>query len=92
MSDYKFIDFYKSMKKHKKYYALLENKKNKSKVKVHFGDSRFFQYFDSTGKGYYSHKNHLDKKRQKNYIARHKGFIKNGYYSSGFFSMRFLWT
>lgn len=91
MKDYKFIDFYKSMKEHKKYYALLEHKKNKSKVKVHFGDSRFDQYRDSTGKGYFTYKNHLDKKRKNSYIQRHKGFIKKGYYSPGFFSLSFLW-
>jgi len=91
MKEYKFIDFYKSMKKDKKYYALLENKKNKSRVKVHFGSKAYDQYKDSTGKGFYTHKNHLDEDRKKRYIARHRGFIRKGYYSPGWLSLNFLW-
>ena len=40
----------------------------------------------------YSHLDHKDKDRRKRYRARHKVYIKPGYYSSGDFSMRFLWT
>ena len=92
MSDYKFIDFYKSDDTKKKYYALIENRDNpKDKQKIYFGSSNFEHFSDTTGKGYWSKFDHNDEKRRKSYIARHKGFIKPGYYSSGWFSMNFLW-
>jgi len=37
---------------------------------IHFGDSRYEQYFDSTGLNKYSSKNHLDKKRRESYFLR----------------------
>lgn len=74
----------------KKYYAVLENKITKKLVQVPFGDQRYEQYKDSTGLGLYSEKNHLDKKRRKNYRARHQhDNLKD--WSSGYFSWKFLW-
>lgn len=43
-----------------------------------------------TGLGLYSRVNHLDDKRRERYRARHAGEDKNKF-SSGWFSMRFLW-
>jgi hypothetical protein len=88
---YNFLGFFKSSKDGKKYYALLQNKQNKRKVKVHFGASSYKQYKDSTGKGSFSHLDHLDEERRKRYRARHIGFLKKGYYSPGYFSYNYLW-
>lgn len=92
MKNYELVDFFKSMKQGKKYYALLNNKTNNTKVKVHFGASNYSQYKDTTGKGLYSHKDHLDEERRKKYYARHIGFVKSGFYSPGYLSLRFLWS
>ena len=42
----------------KKYTAYIQDKKTKKIRKIHFGDKRYQQYKDRTGKGLYSHKNH----------------------------------
>ena len=90
--DYIFKGFEKAKAKHKKYTALIQHKKTKKIIKINFGDDRYQQYKDSTGLGLYSNKNHLDKKRRASYRSRHKKDIKDGFYSAGLFSMRFLWT
>lgn len=88
---YQFIKFKKSNRKNKKYRAVLKNKKTGNTVNVHFGDTRYEHYKDSTGLGEYSHLDHNDKDRRERYIKRHKGFIKDGYYSPGMFSLYYLW-
>ena len=88
---YKFIKFIKSPIKFKKYRAILINKKTKKTVSLDFGDNRYEQYKDSTGIGLYTYKNHDNKQRRKNYRSRHRGFLKDGHYSPGYFSFYFLW-
>jgi hypothetical protein len=90
-SQYNFVKFEKG-RKGKKYNAVLYNKKSKRQVRVPFGSSSYEQFSDTTGLGLYTDKNHNDEKRRKSYVARHKGFIKDGYYSPGYFSLNFLWS
>lgn len=56
----------------KKYKVIVENTKTGKKRTIQFGDKRYDQYKD-TGMGLYSHKDHLDAKRRKNYFRRHSG-------------------
>ena len=90
-SEYKFIKFEKSEAKHKKYVAILKNKKNGNEIKVNFGDTRYQHYKDVTGLKLYSKLDHDDPERRKSFRARHKGFIKRGFYSPAYFSVKYLW-
>lgn len=80
-----------------KYTAIMKDGK-----KVNFGHKSYQQYKDSVpksmGGGLYSHKNHGDELRRKNYRARHSGIkLKNGglayktKYSPAWFSYYYLW-
>ena len=89
--DYKLLGFRVSNKKDKMYYALLENKKNKRLVRIHFGHDKYQNYQDITELNEYPHLSHRDKNRRKNFRARHKGYLKTGYYSPSFFSYYYLW-
>jgi len=82
---------------YKKYTAILPNGK-----KIHFGDRRYEHYKDSVPKNLggkiWSHKDHLDPIRRKNYRTRHGSLkCKNGKkcisikYSPAWFSYYFLW-
>lgn len=92
-SDYKLIGFRPSKTKHKMYDAVLRLKKNyKGRDKyIPFGDRRYGNYQDRTGLNLYPELIHGDKKRRKSYKARHKGFLRKGYYSAGWFSYFKLW-
>jgi len=90
-SEYKFIKFQKSNTANKKYDAILENKQTKKTKKIPFGDKRYQQFQDTTGLEIYSNKDHKDKERRLNYRKRHRTYIKNGFYSAGYFSMNYLW-
>lgn len=85
-----FVKFEKSNYKNKKYNAILKNKLTNKYKKIPFGDKTYQQYFDKTGLGYYSHLNHYDKKRKKNYRSRHKKTAQNKF-SSSWFSYYYLW-
>lgn len=86
--------FTKSNRKNKKYSVITPQGK-----KIHFGDTRYMHFRDTTGLGLYTHLNHNDKKRQERYLKRAKG-IKNskGEYtyldpeSSNYYAVRFLWS
>jgi hypothetical protein len=87
-------EFRKSTHKNKKYSVTTP----KGKV-IHFGDTRYQQYKDSTGLCIYSHLDHLDKERRKRYLARAKGIKDkdgkltwNDPESSNYYSVRFLWS
>jgi len=95
-NDFSFVRFEKSKRKHKKYDAMLKNKKTKKIVRVPFGGKHsngvpYQQYRDSTGLGLYSHLDHGDSHRRANYRKRHKNDNLDSY-SPGYFAMRFLWT
>lgn len=81
---------HKSTRMYKKYMAIVRrpNKKDKPIV-VHFGDSRYQQFKDSTPLGLYTHLDHGDFKRRRLYYARHG--IRAKPYSAKWFSHRFLW-
>ena len=86
--DYNLIGITKATAKNKKYSAYLKNKKTGKIKKINFGDIRYEHYYDKLG--LYSHLNHLDKKRRRNYIKRHS---VNSFkpYSANYFSKFFLW-
>jgi hypothetical protein len=81
----------KSKRKFKKYDAVLINKINNKIVTIPFGDNRYEQFKDTTGLKLYSNKDHGDKKRREAYRARHAKDVREGYYSAGYFSLRYLW-
>lgn len=88
-SDYKLKGFKRSSTKHKKYDAILVNKKTQRELKVPFGDTRYEQYKDKA-LGLYKHKDHNDPKRRENYRKRHAG-EEISKFSSGYFSYKYLW-
>ena len=89
--EYKLLGYRKSKTKHKKYDAILENKKSKKLKYVPFGDKRYSNFRDLTGLNLYPNLLHRDKKRRILYRARHKKDLKEGYYSPGYFSYFILW-
>lgn len=88
--DYLLKGFQKSHLHHKKYDAILENKKTKRISKMPFGSTSYQQYKDNV-LGLYSHLDHGDKERRKRFRARHKDFLRSGYYSPSHFSIFYLW-
>ena len=78
----------KSDRKNKKYKAVVQFKDGRIKT-VHFGDSRYQQYKDSTGLGIYSKLDHNDPDRRRAYYARH-GKTPT-LYSAKYFSHKYLW-
>lgn len=91
MENYKFIKFEKASAKDKKYSAIIKNINTGRTKRINFGDKNYQHYFDRTPLKLYSHLNHKDAKRRKNYKSRHTGFIKKGFYSPSYFSMEYLW-
>lgn len=90
MENYKFIGFQESRRKNKKYDAILRNEKTLKYKYVPFGDKRYEQYKDNTGLNIYSHLDHNDKMRRKNYRKRHyKTHFKK--FSPSYFSWHYLW-
>lgn len=80
------IQFRRSPRKHKKYEAdvIIDNKIYR---KVHFGDTRYQHYHDSTPLRLYSHLDHNDLVRRQNYLARHAK--NNG--PAGMLAREYLW-
>ena len=94
MKDYKLLGFELSNRENKKYVGVLQNKKNNKYRYIHFGAIKsdgtpYQQYYDKIGD--YKDFNHKDKKRRDRYIKRHQHFIRKGFYSPGYFSMKYLW-
>ena len=79
------VRFAVSSRKNKKYMATLPDGR-----KVHFGDSRYQQFRDSTPGGEFKHLDHGDSKRRENYLARHGREAQM--YSPKWFSMTYLWS
>lgn len=81
--------FSKSNLKNKKYRVEIFYK-NGNKETKHFGHSKYQHFQDKIG--LYSHLNHYDKTRRKNYKARHtvQAFHKQ-LYSPAWFSLKYLW-
>jgi len=87
---YKLIGYRKSKTKHKMYDAILRSNDGKYKY-IPFGDIKYENYQDMTGLNLYPNLIHNDKERRKRFRARHKGFLKKGYYSPSYFSYYILW-
>jgi hypothetical protein len=88
--DYTLVGFERSNVRGKKYDAILRRKKTRKERRVPFGAVGYEQFKDSTGKGLYTHVNHGDPKRRRNYRTRHNGENKRKF-SSGYFSWKYLW-
>ena len=89
------MKFERSTRKNKKYMVTTPS----GKKIVHFGDTRYQHYRDSTGLKLYSNLDHLDKKRRDNYRTRHKSImLKNGKPAyldreqPAYWSFHYLWT
>ena len=86
------MEIKQSTQKNKKYMVLVNDKW------IHFGDSRYEQYRDSTPLKLYSYLDHKDKQRRRNYLLRAKG-IKNKFdaltyldkNSPNYWSIKYLW-
>jgi hypothetical protein len=89
MSEYKLLGYQRSSRNGKKYDAIIKNKSTGRTVRVPFGATGYETFKDDTGLSLY--KTHRDAARRKSYIARHKGFIRQGFYSPGYFSLKILW-
>jgi hypothetical protein len=76
-----------SKMKHKKYSVYVKNDNGNPKL-IHFGDNRYQQYRDKIG--HYSHLDHEDPSRRKNYRSRHSGeqYDKN---KAGWWAWHKLW-
>jgi hypothetical protein len=75
----------------KKYYAVLRSRAAASRLKrMPFGDQRYQQYRDQTPLGLFTHLNHGDVVRRRNYRARHAG-DRLGEWSPGYLSWTYLW-
>lgn len=90
-SEYILIGYEKAKAKDKMYNALLQRKKDNKIIRVPFGHNKMGNYQDKTGLNIYPQLIHNDLKRRKSYRTRHKGYLKNGYYSPSFFSYNILW-
>ena len=90
--DYFIHDIRKSSNPKKKYETILEHRKTGKQKIIRWGSIEHEQYKDRTKLKLYAEKDHNDKKRRTSYRARHKGFIKAGFYSPGEQSWRWLWT
>ena len=89
MADYSLLGFEPSHRKLKKYDAILQNKKTKEKIRVPFGDKRYENFTDKTGLDLYP--THSDPVRRARYRKRHRGYLRKGFYSPGWFSWNMLW-
>ena len=89
--DYRFLKFEKSDTIGKKYDAIIERIKDGKRVKLPFGALGYQHYKDTTGQGLYNKLDHNDKARRERYRDRHKVYLKDGYYSPGYFSWHYLW-
>jgi hypothetical protein len=67
------VKLLKSKRKGKKYAAIVANRRTRKKRIIHFGAHKYEQFKDSTGLGYYTRKNHGNKRRRQSYFSRHSG-------------------
>ena len=87
------MKFEKSTRKNKKYMVISPSGK-----KIHFGSINMQHYRDSTPLKLYSHLDHNDKQRRKNYLTRSKGIKNkdgkltyNDKESANYYSRKYLW-
>ena len=87
------MKFEKSTRKNKKYMVISPSGK-----KIHFGSASMEHYRDRTPLKLYSHLDHNDKERRKNYLKRSKGIKNkegkltyNDKESANYYSRKYLW-
>jgi len=88
---------FKSSAKNKKYSVYVKGDNNNKKL-IHFGDTRYKQFKDSTPLKSYSNLDHNDEERRNRYLKRAKG-IKNkegeltwkDKNTSNYYAVKFLW-
>ena len=87
---------FKSSAKNKKYsvYVMKDGKK----TLIHFGDTRYQHFKDSTPLKIYSNLDHNDKERRESYLKRAKGIKNkegnitwNDKNTANYYSVKFLW-
>ena len=61
----------RSGRKGKKYVAIVQDRRTRRRRSVHFGAVGYDQYKDSTGLGHFTHRDHMDRRRRRNYFSRH---------------------
>jgi hypothetical protein len=82
----------KSKKKYKKYDVYILTNKNKLKYLLSYGDNRYQHFYDYLKK--WSHLNHNNEERRKNYRRRHSAMSGKNIYNpskAAFWSYWFLW-
>ena len=89
--DYTFLRFEKSKVKGKMYSAILLNKSTKKEKTLSFGQNNMGNYRDATGLNLYPKLIHNDPVRRKAFQSRFKHLLKEGFYSSLYFSYHYLW-
>lgn len=84
-------EFYKPFvsKAKSKKYSVLIMKDGKPKL-IHFGDSRYTQFKDTTGVGAWSHLDNKDPERRRLYFIRHG--LSNDETTPKYWANRFLWS
>lgn len=92
MKEYKLLGFRKSKNPPKMYAAVLYNIETRRERVVNFGSRIHMNFSDRTGLNLYPKLIHGDEKRKENYRKRHKNDVKEGFYSPGYFSAKYLWT
>lgn len=92
MNEYKLLKFeVANPGTNKMYTAVLKQRRGDRIVRLNFGDRRYENYTDRTGLKAFPELIHGDNKRRESYKKRHQVFIKEGFYSPGYFSMNYLW-
>ena len=92
MKNHKLLGFRKSTRKGKMYDGLIMKYPSGKLIKVPFGSKDYENFSDKTGLNLYPNLIHGDKERQKRYKARHLRWIRKGYFSPSYFSMKYLWS
>ena len=83
------LKFEKSDKPYKKYKVTFTDPDTKRDKTVHFGDSRYEQFRDSTPLKLYKHLDHNDPTRRALYYKRHPKDY--GFGTADYFSKTYLW-
>ena len=91
VKDYDIVKFRKSKTKHKKYDAVIQNKRTDKIYIIPFGSSVHQHYKDTTGLGLYSKLDHNDKARRALFRLRHRPNYDYKFYSPSYFSWNYLW-
>jgi len=91
MKEYDIEGYEKAKAKGKMYNALLKRKSDGKTIKVPFGSNIDYNFQDKTGLNLYPRLIHGDKERRRRYRLRHKTYLKDGFYSPGWFSWHILW-